>query len=97
MIHQNDTSNLKSKKQTNYKQGFLQIFTILLILQILVQTTSAQTLKLNDILDSVEHSYPSLKMYDAEIQSQDAAVKGATNWESPQVSAGFFMTPYNTS
>jgi hypothetical protein len=32
-------------------------------------------LKLDDILDNVLHSYPSLKMYDAEIQSLDAAAK----------------------
>jgi outer membrane protein TolC len=59
--------------------------------------STAQTLELNDILDSVQHSYPSLKMYDAEIQSLDAAAKGARNWMPPQVGAGFWMTPYNTS
>ncbi|HEY2728047.1 MAG TPA: TolC family protein, partial [Parafilimonas sp.] len=58
---------------------------------------SAQTLELNDILDSVQQSYPSLKMYDAQIQSLDAAAKGARNWMPPQVGAGFWMTPYNTS
>jgi outer membrane protein TolC len=54
-------------------------------------------LKLEEILDSVQHSYPSLKMYDAEIQSLDAAAKGARNWMPPQVTTGFYMTPYNTS
>lgn len=92
MIPQNHISNSELKKRT-----FLQILTILLILQILVQTISAQTLELNEILDSVQQSYPSLKMYDAEIQSQDAAAKGARSWEPPQVSAGFWTTPYNTS
>ena len=58
---------------------------------------TAQNLKLSNILDSIQHSYPSLKMYDAEIQSQNAAAKGARNWESPQLSAGFFSTPYNTA
>jgi outer membrane protein TolC len=83
--------------QKNCRKGFLQILTILSVLQILVQTTaSAQTLKLNDILDSIQRSYPSLKMYDAEIQSQDAAAKGARNWEPPELSAGFWMSPYNT-
>ncbi|MEP7081205.1 MAG: TolC family protein, partial [Ginsengibacter sp.] len=53
-------------------------------------------LKLDDILDSVQHSYPSLKMYDAEIQSLDAAAKGARNWEAPLVSAGLWTTPYKT-
>ena len=53
-------------------------------------------LKLDDILDSVQQSYPSLAMYDAEIQSLDAAAKGARNWMPPEVSAGLWMTPYNT-
>ncbi len=95
MKHLHHISNLKLKKQTSYKRSFLQILTILLTLQILVAKSSAQTLQLNDILDSVQHSYPSLKMYDAEIQSQDAKANGARNWGPPQVSAGFFMTPYN--
>ena len=53
-------------------------------------------LKLDDILDSVQQSYPSLPMYDAEIQSLDAAAKGARNWMPPEISAGLWMTPYNT-
>lgn len=53
-------------------------------------------LKLDGILDSVQQSYPSLGMYDAEIQSLDAAAKGARNWMPPEVSAGLWMTPYNT-
>lgn len=57
---------------------------------------SAQTLQLHDILDSIQQSYPSLKMYDAQIQSLDAAAKGARNWMPPQVSTGLWMTPYNT-
>ena len=92
MMPQNHISNSKLKKR-----AFLQILAILLMLQIPFQKSSAQTLELNDILDSVQHSYPSLKMYDAEMQSQDAAAKGAKSWEPPQVSAGFWMTPYNTS
>jgi hypothetical protein len=33
-------------------------------------------------------------MYDADIQSMDAAAKGRS-WMAPQVSTGLFMTPYN--
>jgi hypothetical protein len=36
-------------------------------------------------------------MYDADIQSMDAAAKGARSWMAPQVSTGLFMTPYNKS
>lgn len=56
---------------------------------------SAQTLQLEVVLDSIQQSYPSLKMYDAQIQSLDAAAKGARTWMSPQVSTGLWMTPYN--
>ncbi len=34
-------------------------------------------------------------MYDAQIRSQDAAAAGARNWEAPQLSTGFWMTPYD--
>ena len=61
------------------------------------QTSFAQTLKLQDILDSIQQSYPSLKIYDAEIQSLDAAAKGARSWMPPQISTGLWMTPYNTN
>ncbi len=74
-----------------------RFFIVIAYLLALHKMSSAQTLELNNILDSVQHSYPSLKMYDAEIQSLDAAAKGARNWMPPQVGAGFWMTPYNTS
>jgi hypothetical protein len=34
-------------------------------------------------------------MYDADIQSMDAAAKGAKSWMAPQINTGLFMTPYN--
>jgi outer membrane protein TolC len=75
------------------KRTFISIITILLM----YQTAAAQTLMLADILDSIQQSYPSLKMYDANAQSLDAAAKGARNWMQPQVSTGLWMTPYNTN
>jgi len=74
-----------------------RIFIIILSTCLLYQTSPAQTLKLPDILDSIQQWYPSLKMYDATIQSLDAAAKGARSWMSPQVSTGLWMTPYNTN
>src|SRR5665213_721327 len=97
MMYQNHKSKPGLEKNKKIRKKFLSLMTALLIIQLLVHAASAQTLALADILDSVQHSYPSLKMYDAEIQSQDAEAKGARNWEPPQVSAGFWMTPYNTS
>ena len=54
-----------------------------------------QVLHLDAIIDSVQQSHPSLKMYDAEGQSMDAAAKGAWSWMPPEVGTGFFMMPYN--
>ena len=54
-----------------------------------------QTLPLDTVLTNIKTHNPQLKMYDADIQSMDAAAKGAKSWMAPQVSTGFFMTPYN--
>lgn len=69
----------------------------LLFILPLHQIAVAQTLELSNVLNTVQQSYPSLKMYDADIQSLDAAAKGAKNWMPPQVSTGLWMTPYNTA
>jgi outer membrane protein TolC len=55
----------------------------------------AQTLSLDAVLTTVKTNNPQLKMYDADIQSMDAAAKGARSWMAPQVNTGFFMTPYD--
>ena len=57
----------------------------------------AQTLSLDEVLGIIKKNNPQLKMYDAEIQSLDAAANGAKSWMPPQVETGFFMTPYNTT
>jgi outer membrane protein TolC len=56
----------------------------------------AQTLSLDTVLTTIKTNNPQLRMYDADIQSMDAVAKGAKSWMAPQVSTGFFMTPYNT-
>jgi outer membrane protein TolC len=53
------------------------------------------TLTLDSIYSNIAYNNPQLKMYDAQIQSQDAAAAGARNWDAPQLSTGFWMTPYN--
>ena len=57
---------------------------------------AAQTLSLDNVLSTIKTNNPQLKMYDADIQSMDAAAKGAKSWMPPQLETGFFMTPYNT-
>ena len=58
--------------------------------------SNAQTLLLDAVLTQIKTNNPQLKMYDADIQSMDAAAKGAKSWMAPQVTTGFFMAPYNT-
>lgn len=60
-----------------------------------VRPTYAQkTTDIGSILDSIQLSNPTLKMYDAEVRSLDEAAKGAKSWMAPELSSGFFMTPY---
>jgi outer membrane protein TolC len=59
--------------------------------------TNAQTMHLDDILDSIQQSNPSVKMYNANVQSMDAAAKGARSWMAPEISTGLWMVPYNTN
>ena len=56
---------------------------------------NAQTQSLDEILTEIQAANPSLKMYDAEVQSMDAAAKGAWSWMPPEAGTGFFMMPYN--
>ena len=55
----------------------------------------AQSKSLDDILNEIQNAHPALKMYDAEVQSMDAAAKGAWSWMPPELGTGFFMMPYN--
>ncbi len=64
---------------------------------IIANPSAAQTMNLEDILDSIQQLHPSLKMYDNEIRSMDEAAKGARSWMSPELSTGFWMVPYNPS
>jgi outer membrane protein TolC len=57
----------------------------------------AQTMHLDAILDSIQYSNPSAKMYDANVRSIDASAKGARSWMAPEISSGLWMVPYNTS
>lgn len=56
---------------------------------------NAQSLSLDEVLDKIKTNNPQLKMYDSDIQSMDAAAKGAKSWMAPQINTGLFMTPYN--
>ena len=73
----------------------IKYYIIISCLLLNVNAAVAQTLSLDAILINVRTNNPQLKMYDADIQSMDAAAKGARSWMAPQVSTGLFMTPYN--
>jgi outer membrane protein TolC len=69
---------------------------ILILLFIIHSSAHAQTaLTLDSIFSNIAFNNPQLKMYDAQIRSQDAVAAGARNWEAPQLSTGFWMTPYD--
>ena len=69
---------------------------IFVILLLAGYTGHAQTtLTLDSIYFNIASNNPQLKMYDAQIRSQDAAAAGARNWDAPQLSTGFWMTPYD--
>ncbi len=53
------------------------------------------TLSLNNIIKNINQHSEHLQMFDAEIQSEKEAAKGAYSWEPPEVAAGLWMTPYN--
>lgn len=72
-----------------------KFYTAIVCVYCLTVNSFAQTISIDSILTKIKSNNPQLKMYDAEILSMDAAAKGAKNWMPPQVSTGFFMTPYN--
>ena len=70
-------------------------FIIIIAFCFLIIAASAQKVSLSDVLNEIHISNPSLKVYDANIQSLDAKSKGARNWMPPELATGFWMTPYN--
>ncbi|MGO4817491.1 TolC family protein [Flavobacterium sp. W22_SRS_FP1] len=56
---------------------------------------NGQTLSLDAVLSTIKTNNPQLKMYDADIQSMNAAAKGAKTWMPPQINTGLFMAPYD--
>jgi len=54
-------------------------------------------MSLDSIFSVIGRSHPALRSSDAEARSLDEAAKGARNWESPTISTGLWMTPYDPS
>ena len=70
---------------------------LLIVIFCISCTSSKAQLKLDSILNEIQKVNPQLKMYDADIRSLDEAAKGAKSWMAPEISSGFWMTPYKTS
>ena len=70
---------------------------LLLLLLALALPARAQQplLPLDSVLRNVRQANPTLRQYDARARAKDAAVAGASTWEPPKISAGYWMTPYN--
>jgi outer membrane protein TolC len=73
------------------------VFILMPFFLISIPGKAQQQLSLAEVLDSINIANPFLKMFDYDIRSMDEAAKGARSWMSPELGAGFFMTPYNVS
>jgi outer membrane protein TolC len=74
-------------------KNLFSITAVLLLLSGKVMAQDKVTLEV--IFQQIQKDNPGLKMYDAEIRSQDEAAKGVRNWEPPEIGGGLWMTPYN--
>lgn len=59
------------------------------------KSLAQQALPLDSILTRIERSHPALKAPDARIRELDTYASGTVTLPPPQVSGGFWMTPYN--
>ncbi len=64
---------------------------------LLYAPAKAQVLTYDSVKVAVINGNPELKMYDNQAKAFDAMATGAKAWDAPQLSAGFFMTPYKSS
>ena len=67
------------------------------IFAVLYLPLKAQVLTYDSVRTVVLQANPELKMYDNQAKAFDVMATGAKAWDAPQLSAGFFMTPYKTS
>ena len=79
--------NIKSMRRL-----LIYIFALSLIT---INTYGQKKMSLENIFSLIENNHPEMKLYDAQIRSQDEAAKGAGSWMPPEFGTGFFMTPYN--
>ncbi|OWP63999.1 hypothetical protein CDA63_05910 [Hymenobacter amundsenii] len=71
------------------------ILFLLLLLTSAPLARAQQLLPLDSVLSAVQRANPALREYDYRARAKAAAVAGATSWEAPRISAGYFMKPYS--
>jgi len=57
--------------------------------------TNNSAVTLEEIISGLDRN-PTLNSYDDKIQSYKEYSTAATSWNAPKITAGFWMTPYNT-
>jgi Outer membrane protein len=68
----------------------------LFLISITSSLVNAQNiLSLNEIIQTIDNSNPTAKMYDAQIRSMEEAAKGVRSWMPTDFSTGLWMTPYH--
>ena len=77
----------------NHPLKLLLLLPLLALLRL--PAAAQQLLPLDSVLRAVQRRSPALRQYDYRAQAKTAAVAGASSWEAPKVSAGYWMTPYN--
>ena len=71
------------------------IVALLTVLIIPLHSNAQRRQSLQEILDSIQTANPVVQMYESQIRSLNETAKGAKAWMAPEVSSGFFQTPYN--
>lgn len=86
-----------SKKTYSIKKMMKAItaLSVLVALNIPIQTYAQRMQSLQQILDSIQTANPIVPMYESQIRSLNETAKGAKAWMAPELSSGFFQTPYN--
>jgi cobalt-zinc-cadmium efflux system outer membrane protein len=72
-------------------------YLLVLLLVCVTEIVSAQTLTYDSVRTAILSGNPELEMYRQQASAMNAMASGAKAWDAPQIGAGFFMTPYNTS
>ena len=71
------------------------LFSLTLMICFSAISIAQEVLTLDSVLSKIQQHNPELKMFDQQINSQNALVSGASAWMAPMVGVSTFMTPYN--